>query len=1617
VNVTAGHDGIDINSQAKGEGFGLSVSHDGQVFDNVSLGTYVTVEEGAGILGNQILIEAAGGDSADRVRQRTINNAGGLDFATDDYVLNVSSDAEVDFRGRIGSGVRNAQLFINEAGEITSKLFVDAHQEGGEIIFDRLNASAIPTAVIIRALDPTIKVDYDPDNRPYILGIASGDPYGPDSNEQHGRVKIGDDATIGQADRFNSVEVINRSTKDLQIDDMNVLYTGLPGPVLTIQGGTVTGAFDDVAPERFGPTRIEMVSWNTNVSLFGSDDVLDFPSLAGQLKSGTRAIDAWLKGQLKTDTQTALTSYSGTGAVADVLQAKLVRDLGTILSGPSIYQAARFTGVTLRSETNTLRQQNPQGADLIRLNRLLLEDAFAAELSREYPTSDFEINGVINNPTGSTKIINHGGSILLTDPAGHITTSSLIMESDRGSVGLANERIGITIFQDDGLLPAPRLEVRAFDQVGLDIDAAGTPGVEQMVLNGLVSQIGDIFAGFGGLDLVVTEAISAPGRIELTGLGDMIDAYEGEFDFLADTLYLQGTGSVGHFVVESNGDITDTYNAFEAQINGLEANIGSLYLRNDHSLTVGDVYASNTGIQATGVVDVQLPGIMSVNEDVIANGDVILGAFDVEATQDSVLMANGTTIQSVTGDVTLLNGDVFTYNSTHRLKAAGLLTIAMDQGNVDGGVGVTFTTPDTANRDIIQANELLIVTGPDRDTIIIPDLYIPTRYEGGAEFDIVRVNLVDAPNSRTTLKNIDVENITFTTEVTADWLIDTTQTAQVYGLFEWDILSGQPTPPPSITVENSFLASGGIRVVQNTHSNADSFKAMVGDYFFTDGAERLDVLQLDHVVNAYLKGGSDMLKVGGIRQATVGGAPRAEVAPFQVSQFLTVDAGDGTDAFLLEDPRTGSEVPSGRLGATADGDGIVANYQIEGAPTIEKAIIFKKFESVTVNLGQTDGIFVIEDTVLPTVVNLDAVEDPIDNASGQFGNDVISVFKITENLTINGERGDDDFNIIGTGPGALVIDGGLHDKSLDLPTGGDRIRYGATRTFDGNLINVLDAKNAIKLFGTGWETGDQVIFTSDGTAPAILASDGVTRTTLQSGGVYYIVRQGRDIIRLTDSKEKADAIAAYLRDFTLPDDGLYPDLITILDGGRGNHQLTLARNGEPLLKQTVGGLIDGENGNPSRLVFNNPGTEQTFTADSGTNTITVADASGLQNGQKLAFFAEAELPAGLKGEIFYTITNLNAGAGTFQIVDPDPLPLAAPGSVLGLTTATGTGQAFVTTLGLADFSDIEKLNILLGLGNDTWVVDNENSALQTQISGGPSDDEIVVHRMGNNTVIQGDQGDEDTLRVIVNDMPQVEQFSRLVVGAGIERLSVDNTDNPAAMEWFISLGSLYFGNGNGTATVSQDNSFTVTSFVSADPSAVPAPLAVGDRLLVSTVTVAITNPTGTAYDLDVVRDGDLPKYAPEDLPNGGSSPFSSEDFIDFPSIAAQLKTGGRPIDIYLSGRLLTDTRAALAAYSGTGDVSEALQTGLVRDFNLIISGASVYDASRFAGIVLNPATETLRLQNPQEGDLVRLNRLLIEDAYPQALSSSSRVQLDQSQFYYVTSVNGNKFELALTYED
>lgn len=124
-----------------------------------------------------------------------------------------------------------------------------------------------------------------------------------------------------------------------------------------------------------------------------------------------------------------------------------------------------------------------------------------------------------------------------------------------------------------------------------------------------------------------------------------------------------------------------------------------------------------------------------------------------------------------------------------------------------------------------------------------------------------------------------------------------------------------------------------------------------------------------------------------------------------------------------------------------------------------------------------------------------------------------------------------------------------------------------------------------------------------------------------------------------------------------------------------------------------------------------------------------------------------------------------------------------------------------------------------------------------------------------------------------------------------------------------------------------------------------------------------------------------------------SSLFVSADIVNLPSLAAKLKVPVDPVSTYLNGLLSAPTLNLLAVYAGGPDVP--LQRALVSDFNTIIQGGTIYDGPRFAGVTLAPETAYLLGRNPSGIDLVRLNRLLIRDAYSTEIASVLFPQLNQ----------------------
>lgn len=143
--------------------------------------------------------------------------------------------------------------------------------------------------------------------------------------------------------------------------------------------------------------------WNqveNNATSLSSGEIADPAAFTSSLANGTDAVSTFVRSRLDDSVKAGIASYSASGVNAKATISALVKQLNQMIAGPSIYDAERFRGVVLRPESSQLLKRNPSGAQLARLNMLLLEDAYSAELTKSTTTGWLVKDGAMAS-TGS----------------------------------------------------------------------------------------------------------------------------------------------------------------------------------------------------------------------------------------------------------------------------------------------------------------------------------------------------------------------------------------------------------------------------------------------------------------------------------------------------------------------------------------------------------------------------------------------------------------------------------------------------------------------------------------------------------------------------------------------------------------------------------------------------------------------------------------------------------------------------------------------------------------------------------------------------------------------------------------------------------------------------------------------------------------------------------------------------------------------------------------------------------------------------------------------------------------------------------------------------------------
>lgn len=118
--------------------------------------------------------------------------------------------------------------------------------------------------------------------------------------------------------------------------------------------------------------------------------------------------------------------------------------------------------------------------------------------------------------------------------------------------------------------------------------------------------------------------------------------------------------------------------------------------------------------------------------------------------------------------------------------------------------------------------------------------------------------------------------------------------------------------------------------------------------------------------------------------------------------------------------------------------------------------------------------------------------------------------------------------------------------------------------------------------------------------------------------------------------------------------------------------------------------------------------------------------------------------------------------------------------------------------------------------------------------------------------------------------------------------------------------------------------------------------------------------------------------------------FGIDALKDPGSLAVKLQDTRAAISISIAAQLSVETQQLLNEYDGASSPSLDLQKALLADLNQLIQTKLLYNDQLFSNIELSEQTETLISENPKSGEaLVRLNRCLLADAYPDELASLS----------------------------
>ncbi len=131
--------------------------------------------------------------------------------------------------------------------------------------------------------------------------------------------------------------------------------------------------------------------------------------------------------------------------------------------------------------------------------------------------------------------------------------------------------------------------------------------------------------------------------------------------------------------------------------------------------------------------------------------------------------------------------------------------------------------------------------------------------------------------------------------------------------------------------------------------------------------------------------------------------------------------------------------------------------------------------------------------------------------------------------------------------------------------------------------------------------------------------------------------------------------------------------------------------------------------------------------------------------------------------------------------------------------------------------------------------------------------------------------------------------------------------------------------------------------------------------------------------------------------SNAASVYTVADIKDPEALVRKVNAGHDPVSQYLKGNLSASTLEMADRIEGGASMPDPARTqfidelakALVEDLNVVLTGGSIFDERRFAGVKLDRETRAM-IANPGAGheEGIRLNRRLLQSAYPDEINPS-----------------------------